>query len=162
MQKVIVIGCPGAGKSYFAKKLHHQTGIPLYHLDLIWHKPDHTHISRAEFDEALGRIFREEAWILDGDFSRTMERRMQACDTVFLFDLSYEACMQGLREREGKRRDDMPWETASADSALLDEVKRYIPEQLPEVYRLLDTCKGQKEIIIFHSREEAEAWLAKR
>lgn len=34
MQKVIVIGCPGSGKSTFSKKLHDITGLPLYRLDM--------------------------------------------------------------------------------------------------------------------------------
>ena len=161
MEKIIIIGCPGAGKSYFAKKLHSVTGIPLYHLDMIWHKPDKTHISRTEFDETLKRIFREDAWIMDGDFSRTMEMRMEACDTIILFDVPYEVCMQGIREREGTKRDDMPWETAETDDMFLNEVKNYIPEQCPRVYQLLDKYKHGKEVIIFKTREEAEKWLEK-
>ena len=49
MKRVIVIGCPGAGKTTFAEKLRDKTGLPLYYLDAIWHKPDRTHISREEF-----------------------------------------------------------------------------------------------------------------
>lgn len=159
MQKIIVIGCPGAGKSYFAKKLHDKTGIPLYHLDLIWHKADKTHISRAEFDEKLNRILNEESWILDGDFSRTLEMRMQACDTVFFFDLPYEVCMQGIKEREGKKRDDMPWEVAETDDNLLNEVKKYIPNQRPIIYELIEKYKKEKEFFVFKTRQDADNWL---
>lgn len=159
MKKIIIIGCPGAGKSYFAKRLHSVTGIPLYHLDMIWHKPDKTHISREEFDETLQRIFREEAWILDGNYSRTMEMRMQACDTIILFDMPYEVCMRGIQEREGKKRDDMPWEAVETDASFLKEVEKYIPEELPKVYQYLNKYEGHKEIIIFKTREEAEKWL---
>ena len=49
MRKIIIIGCPGSGKSYFAKKLHDKTGIPLYYLDMLWHNLDKTHISREKF-----------------------------------------------------------------------------------------------------------------
>lgn len=45
MRKVIVIGSPGAGKSTFSRQLHRLTGLPLYHLDLLWHKPDRTNVS---------------------------------------------------------------------------------------------------------------------
>ncbi len=159
MKKIIIIGCPGAGKSYFAKKLHKVTGIPLYHLDMLWHKPDKTHISRPEFDEILQKIFQEESWIMDGDFSRTMETRMQACDTVILFDLPYEICMKGIKEREGTKRDDMPWEVAETDTMLLNEVRNYIPQQLPKVYQLLRMYQQNREIIIFKTRDEAENWL---
>lgn len=159
MKKIIIIGCAGAGKSYFAKKLHDVTGIPLYHLDLLWHRPDKTHISRAEFDETLKRIFQEKAWIMDGDYSRTMEMRMQACDTIILFDVPYETCMQGLKAREGTKRDDMPWEAAETDAALLDAVRRYIPEQRPRVYQLLENYQQGREVVTFRTREEAEQWL---
>ena len=37
MKRVIVIGCPGSGKTTFAEKLHKNTGLPLFHLDAIWH-----------------------------------------------------------------------------------------------------------------------------
>jgi Adenylate kinase and related kinases len=160
MKKIIIIGCPGAGKSYFAKKLHKITKIPLYHLDMIWHKPDKTHISREEFDKILENIFLKEFWIMDGDFSRTMERRIQACDTVILFDLPYEICMQGIKEREGTKRDDMPWEIATADDMLLNEVNNYIPNKIPKVYELLQHYKYGREIIIFKTRNEAEKWLS--
>lgn len=159
MKKIIIIGCPGAGKSHFAKKLHDRTGIPLYHLDMIWHKPDRTHISREEFDEWLIKIFEEDAWIMDGDYSRTMEVRMQACDTIILFDLLYEICIQGIKEREGTKRDDMPWEIAEADTLFLNQVRNYIPEQLPWVYQLLHKYEHDKKVIIFRTREEAEEWL---
>lgn len=41
-QKAIVIGCPGAGKSTFARILSDKTNLPLYYLDMLWHKPDRT------------------------------------------------------------------------------------------------------------------------
>jgi len=160
VKKVLVIGCPGAGKSYFARRLHDCTGLPLYHLDLIWHRPDKTHITREEFDARLREIFAEEAWILDGDFSRTMEVRMAACDTILFFDLPYEACMAGIRAREGTKRPDMPWAEARADEGLLESVARYIPERRPEVYRLLEQYGPGRQVAVFRSREEAQAWLA--
>lgn len=53
MKKILVIGCPGSGKSTFARRLRDRTGLPLYHLDLLWHRPDKTTVSEAEFDAAL-------------------------------------------------------------------------------------------------------------
>ena len=70
MKKVIVIGCPGAGKSTFAKALHQLVGLPLYHLDLIWHKPDRTNISKEELEAQLLHIVQQDAWIIDGNYLR--------------------------------------------------------------------------------------------
>ena len=93
MNKAIVIGCPGSGKTTFAEKLQKCTGLPLYFLDAIWHKPDKTHIPREEFDQRITEIFSEEKWIIDGNYKRTIEMRIKECDTVFLFDLPTEVCL---------------------------------------------------------------------
>ena len=87
MQRAIIIGSPGAGKSVFARKLRDASGLPLYYLDKIWHKPDQTNISCEEFDLKLQDILRRERWIIDGNYQRTMEMRMRECDMVFLLDL---------------------------------------------------------------------------
>ena len=51
MSKIIVIGSPGAGKSIFSQKLSDITGLPLYHLDMLYHKPDGTHISKEDLED---------------------------------------------------------------------------------------------------------------
>ena len=40
MKKILVIGCPGAGKSVFSRRLSKILGIPVYHLDMVYWKPD--------------------------------------------------------------------------------------------------------------------------
>lgn len=108
MKKVVILGSPGSGKSMFARKLEKCTGLPLVHLDNVWWKPDKTHISRDEFDTILNSIICKDDWILDGDFSRTYEVRMNACDTIFFLDYSEDVCMDGIRARVGKERPDIP------------------------------------------------------
>ena len=56
MRKTLVLGCSGSGKSTFAVKLHNVTGLPLFHLDNVWWRPDRTHISRDEFDAKLEEL----------------------------------------------------------------------------------------------------------
>ncbi len=83
MKKVIVIGSPGAGKSTFARKLRDKTKLPLYYLDQIWHRSDRTNITKEEFDTRLSEILATDQWIIDGNYGRTLEMRLKACDTVF-------------------------------------------------------------------------------
>ena len=116
MKKVLVIGCPGSGKSTFARRLRDRTGLPLYPLDLLWHRPDKTTVSEAEFDAALAEILRKDRWIIDGNFSRTLERRLAECDTVFLFDLPLADCIAGVETRIGTKREDMRSSTRNSAS----------------------------------------------
>ena len=85
-QKAIIIGCPGAGKSTFARKLNKKTQLPLYYLDMLWHKPDRTTVDRDLFDKKLKEIILQDKWIIDGNYGRTLEMRIQSCDTIFLLD----------------------------------------------------------------------------
>ena len=158
MKKVIVIGCPGSGKSTFAEKLNKLTGLPLYYLDAIWHKPDKTHIPREEFDQRISEIFATPEWIIDGNYSRTIEMRLKECDTVFLFDLPTEVCLQGAAERIGKGRYDLPWLEKELDPEFESFIKEFSKTSLPKIYELLDKYKENRNVFIFKSREDADEY----
>ncbi|MBR5140842.1 MAG: adenylate kinase [Clostridia bacterium] len=160
MQRIIVIGCPGSGKTTFAEKLAAKSGLDLFYLDAIWHKPDRTHISREEFDARLSEILERDLWIIDGNYSRTLERRIDACDTVILFDLPTELCIEGATLRLGKKRCDMPWIDTELDPWLKNEIEEFSIKNLPTIYALLEKYKCGKRIVIFKKREEADSFLS--
>ena len=159
MKRVMVIGCPGAGKSTFSRKLQEKTGLPLYYLDMIWHRPDRTNVSREEFDERLGEITRRDQWILDGNYLRTMKVRLEASDTVFLLDYPLEVCLEGAVSRIGKKREDLPWVETELDPEFRQWILDFRKDQLPEIRRLLEQYGAGREVNVFCSREEGEMYL---
>ena len=160
MKRVIVIDCSGSGKSVFSRSFANLTKLPLYHLDTIWWKEDGSHIERSEFDARLCEILARDEWIIDGNYSRTMEQRIVACDTVVFFDLPTDDCIDGIRARKGKARDDMPWKNAPEDddAEFVSFIRNYNETHRPQVMSLLDQYSN-KNILIFKSREESEAYL---
>lgn len=156
MKKVIVIGSPGAGKSTFSRKLRDKTRLPLFYLDMIWHKPDKTNITREEFHEKLEEIMEKDTWIMDGNYLRTLEIRLQACDTVFFLDYPVEVCLEGASSRIGTEREDLPWVETEFDEEFRQFIVDFPKEQLPQMYELLEKYKQEKEWIIFRNREEAD------
>lgn len=159
MLKVIIIGSPGAGKSTFARKLSDKTGLPLYYLDMLWHRPDQTNISREAFDARLGQIIQTDTWIIDGNYQRTLEIRLKECDTVFLMDFPLEICLAGAKSRIGKKREDLPWIESEFDEEFRQWIIDFPRTQLPEIYEMLKKYQEKTNIVIFKSREEADDYL---
>ena len=159
MKRVIVIGSPGAGKSTFARRLREKTGLPLHYLDMIWHLPDRTNISKEEFDEKLMEILKTDSWIIDGNYGRTIERRLKYCDTVFLLDYPLDVCLEGARSRVGVQREEIPWVEEEFDEEFRQWIIDFPRTELPQIYQLLEHYREGKEIHIFHSREDAEYYL---
>lgn len=159
MLKIIIIGCPGSGKSTFAKELSRITNLPIYHLDLIWNKPDKTTITREEFDGELLKIFKKDKWIMDGNYQRTLDMRLKECDTVFLLDYCLDTCLSGATTRVGKKREDMPWGEEKLNEEFKQKIIDFSQDKLPEIYDLLDKYKNEKNIIIFKMRDEATSFL---
>lgn len=160
MKRVIVIGCPGAGKSYFARKLAGKLHLPLHYLDMIWHRPDKTNVSREEFDQSLHKIMDGEEWIIDGNYLRTLPLRLGRCDTVFMFDLPVEDCLSGARQRIGKPREDMPWMETEMDPEFQQWIQDFPDTQLPIINELLASCREGVDVRIFRSRDEADTFIA--
>ncbi len=159
MKKVIVVGCPGSGKSTFARKLQEKTGLPLYYLDMIWHKPDKTTLTKEEFDEKLHELIARDEWIIDGNYSRTLEPRLQACDTAFVLDLPLEVCLAGAQARVGTKRIDMPWEETELSQEFLNYILSFSQQKLPRLLQLARQYSAQKQVVFFRSRQECDDFL---
>lgn len=160
--KIIVIGCPGAGKSTFSKKLKDKLKVPLFHLDMLFHNADGTHISTEELEEKVQKIFDEnEEWIIDGNYQRTLETRFKECDTVYFLDYPLEVCLAGAESRVGKKRDDIPWVEEKLNDEFRQVILNFPKEKLPHIYELIEKYKKDKKIIILKSRDEAEKYLLK-
>ena len=162
MQKVMVIGCPGGGKSTFAKALARKTGLPLFHLDQMYWNNDKTTVSKEVFLERLHHVLNEERFIIDGNYESTLELRAAVCDTIFFLDYPPEVCLDGIETRKGKPRSDMPWFERSdeIDEEFLRFVKEYEIKSKPKVVNLLEKY-ADKKIVVFKTRTESEVFLSR-
>ena len=95
MEKILIIGCSGSGKSTLAVALGEKLGLPVVHLDQLWWKEGWRNVTREEFDSRLAMAMNMDGWIIDGNYSRTMEMRLAKCDTVIYLDFGRWACLRG-------------------------------------------------------------------
>jgi adenylate kinase family enzyme len=158
MKKVLVIGCPGSGKSTFSRALHSALGLPLYHLDMLYWNADKTTVEKSVFLQRLEEALKKDRWIIDGNYLSTMELRLKNCDTVIFLDYPPSLCIEGVKKRLGKPRSDMPWVETEEDEEFMDFIKSFEEKSRPEVMKLLEKYK-EKKILVFRSRKEQDEFL---
>ena len=158
MNKILIIGSPGSGKSTFARALGEKMNLPVYHLDNLYRNPDKTTVERDVFDGRLVEILEKNAWIIDGNFSRTMQMRIEYADTVFLLDYPVEVCLDGVRKRIGTVRPDIPWVETEEDEEFMEYIRTFPETHMPQI-RELFARYPDREYIVFKTREEADRYL---
>ena len=164
MERVIIIGCGGAGKSTLARKLGEKTGLPVVHLDQIWWEPGNwQHMTREEFDVRLAAELEKPRWILDGNFNRTLEVRLEKCDTVIYLDYPRLVCLKNwigrVIQNWGHARADMgegcnEW----FDPEMAGWIWNFNKKNRQRYYSLLNTAEG-KQIIILRNRRQVRKFL---
>ena len=161
MKKIIVIGSPGAGKSCFSRELSFLTNIKLFHMDnLYWHE-DKSHISHEELVRKLNDIMVNDTWIIDGNYISTLELRIKESDTIFYLDYPTEVCIEGIKSRVGKKRDDIPWVEDELDNDFLKFVEAFKTETKPQIESLLEK-HNYKRLYRFSCRDDMNKYLYSR
>ncbi|MFM5906411.1 MAG: topology modulation protein [Novosphingobium sp.] len=111
MQRVLVIGSPGAGKSTLSHTLAAATGLPLHHLDRMFWLPGWVERDRDEGRAMLEGVLAQDRWIIDGNYGSTMPMRVRRADTVIWLDYPTPLCLWRALKRwwhyRGTNRPDM-------------------------------------------------------
>ena len=161
MERIIIIGCGGAGKSTLAQQLGGITGLPVIHLDkLFWH-PGWVESTKDEIDGKIMDAMAEPRWIIDGNYNRTLRKRLEYCDTVIYLDFSRFACLMGVAKRVlttyGTVRPDMAEGCPERfDLEFLQWVWNFNKTKRDRYYRLLNETDGIEKIVLKNRRAVKE------
>ncbi|MBR5798209.1 MAG: topology modulation protein [Clostridia bacterium] len=165
MNRIIVIGGNGSGKSTFSKQLAAVSHLPLVHLDrLLWHGHWQTR-TREEFDALLDAELQKDRWIIDGNYNRTIPKRLSYCDTIFYFDFSTLRCLWGVTKRVltnyGKSRDDMGGYCPERfDLSFYKAILQFNKAHRKHYHAMMQEAREQgKTVVIFHNRRQVKRYL---
>ena len=157
MQRILIIGCGGAGKSTLARQLGEKLGLPVVHLDkLFWH-PGWVESTKEEIDAKIFAELQKPQWIMDGNYNRTLPERVKYCDTIIYLDFSRMACLMGVLKRVlttyGKVRPDMGAGCPERfDLEFLKWVWNFNKEKRQSYYKLLNETEGINTIVLKNRR----------
>jgi adenylate kinase family enzyme len=110
MQRVLVIGNSGGGKSTLSRRLGEKLGLPVVHLDVLFWKPGWVESDKEEFKVRVAEALSGPAWIADGNFSSSFDVSMARADTIVWIDQPRLLCLiraiwRALTYRDGGRPD---------------------------------------------------------
>lgn len=164
MERVLVIGCSGAGKTVFSRRLSERTGLPVIHLDREFWQPGWMPTRPHAWRQRVAALAAEPRWIMDGQFGGTLSLRLKYADTVFVFDMPRWLCLARVFRRTvrrvGRTRSDMaPGCVERFDWAFLKYIWNYKHNHRPRHQAALEGFGG--EVIVLRRPTDAKACLAR-
>jgi adenylate kinase family enzyme len=85
--RILVLGASGAGKSTLSRQLGNRLGIPVVHLDALYHNPGWVPVGIELFRARLAAHAVGQAWVMDGNYSSTLDVRLPRAEAVIWLDL---------------------------------------------------------------------------
>jgi adenylate kinase family enzyme len=166
MQRILVMGSSGSGKSTFARRLAKATGLPFVSLDALYWQPGWQPSEPESFGLRVTEAARAPGWIMDGNYTKFAgELRREWADTVIWFDLPRYVCMSGIMARiagsYGRVRPEMaPGCPERIDVEFLRYVWTYRQQQRPKLLEFFAGLRSDQALICFNRRKQAESYLA--
>ncbi len=165
MHRIIIIGCPGSGKTTFSRILAEKTGLPLIHLDYYYHQKKYNYYeNKAAWFEKVRELVKGKEWIIDGNYSSTFAERFAVADEVIWIDLPRRIVLYRLFKRRlqfhGKTRPDMPAEWREKISwEFLKFVWSFNKKYKQRIYDMMEKFPSTK-VVTLRSPKEVEEYLS--
>ena len=163
MRRVLVLGCPGAGKSTLARRVARITGLPVIHLDRYYWRPGWQEPDRGAWERVVAELTRRPQWVMDGNYGGTLPARLAAADAAILLDFPTWRCLLRVLRRvlgsHGRTRIDMaPGCAERFDIAFLIYVCRYRRRHRPAHLAALAQFSGL--LVTLRRPAEVAAYVA--
>ena len=165
MNRILILGNSGSGKSTFASNLANILHIDYLHLDKLvypisWDKPEHENMEKE-----VSEFVKNDSWIIDGNYLNHALVRFDLCDTIFFLDINRFVCLRSVIHRKNKYKG----KQRESRSAKVDEKinASFIKWVFIDFYRtsrhkikqILQENQNNKTIIIFKTRKQVIQYL---
>jgi adenylate kinase family enzyme len=163
VDRIVIVGCGGSGKSHLARLLGVTLGITPVHLDGLYYDAAWQPLDKDEFADLQRELVTAPRWIIDGNYASSLPIRLQAADTVIFMDLPSWACLWGILRRRlrhggGQHRDLGVYDRITWE--FLRYVSGYRRTMAPRVQTLIADHAGNAQVVVLRSRRAASRYVA--
>ena len=163
MQRILVIGSPGAGKSTLAAELARRTGLPLIHLDQHAWLSGWVQLDRDLWKAKVGELIADDHWVIDGNYTGSLNLRLTRADTVINLELPAWMCVARLLKRIVTTRGRVRFDMAEGcpeqwDWSFLLYTARFPRTHRGKIAKRLDSFPGT--VVTLRSPAEVRRFLA--
>jgi adenylate kinase family enzyme len=158
MDRIVVVGCGGSGKSVTARRLGDLLGLPVVHLDTLYYDRDWNTLPADQFATRQRELVIQPRWIIDGNYASTLPIRLTSADTIIFLDLGPVTCLWGVTRRRLRYRGGQHPEVGVYDRVNGDFVRyvvRYRKTMRPKIRALIDEYAPTALVYTPTSRREA-------
>jgi adenylate kinase family enzyme len=164
MQRILVIGSGGAGKTTLALRLGERLSLPVVHLDAKYWHAGWVAAEKEEWTREVARLVHGDAWVMDGNYSGTLDLRIAAADTIVFLDYPRLLCLWRVVKRRlrfhGRARPEMHPECRERISwEFLDWIRTYPSRARPRVLEQLRRAGAAKRIVVLRSSADTARFV---
>ena len=164
INRISIIGGSGSGKSTLADILSKELNIPAVHLDAINFQPNWVEIDKNERDKIILSKSNDEKWIIDGNYNKTLQDRLEKADLIIWLDYSTFAHLKGITKRIfknlGKDKPELPGCKERLNFTFVKYVCSYNKKKRPIVLNMLKNIPEDK-LLVFKKQKDLNNWLKK-
>ena len=168
MNKIIVLGPSGTGKTTVGRILGEKLGLRILHLDSVYWKKDWENINKIDFNNYMKDFFKNNSkWVIDGNYTHNkhFKYRLDLADTIIFLDFGTQVALKGIHERANKfkrtsRPDMAEGCNEGIDQVFLQYVAFYYKKRAKLLKAIINKYKTKKQILIFKSRQEVKDWIS--
>lgn len=158
MERVLIIGSGGCGKTTLSRAVAERLGLPLIHLDALYWRPGWVPTPKEEWRRVVEGLLARPRWVMDGNYGGTLDLRLAACDSVIFLDLPRRVCLWRIFKRRllyrGRGR---PEVAPGCPERLTWEFVRWVwtyrKRRRPGILERLHGRTGRRVVILSSTRE---------